>query len=405
MEDRLGQVADGYLHHDRSIARPADDPVVRVVADAVRPVRLGRGTAPREFDLPQRMRVPTLAVGAYMKATVALAWDNRAVVSPHIGDLASPRARAVFCQVVSDLQELYGVRAQCVAHDAHPDFPNTRWAHESGLPTQQIWHHYAHAAAVAGEYPGEEPLLCFTWDGVGLGPDKTLWGGEGILGRPGAWSRVASFRPFRLPGGERAARDPWRSALALCWESGQAWPEGESLGGPLLRAAFEGDINAPPTTAVGRLFDAAAALVGVCRHASYEGEAPMSLEALCEEPAHPLPMPLARDALGVWRSDWAPLVRAMLDENCDAAARAAVFHASLAHSLCQQALAVRSDSGVRRVGLSGGVFQNRVLTERAQALLMAEGFEVLIPERLPVNDAGISYGQLIEAAALHGAYI
>ncbi len=405
VQERLGQVADGFLHHDRPIARPADDPVVRVVAGVVRPVRLGRGTAPQEFDLPQRIRVPTLAVGAYMKNTVALAWDNRAVVSAHIGDLASPRGRAVFGKVISDLQELYGVRAQYIAHDAHPDFPNTRWALETGLPTRQIWHHHAHAAAVAGEYPSDEPLLCFTWDGVGLGPDKTLWGGEGILGRPGAWDRVASFRPFRLPGGERAARSPWRSALALCWESGHAWPAGESLGGPFLRAAFESDVNAPATTAVGRLFDAAAALVGISLHASYEAEAAMCLEALCDEDAQPLPMPLARDALGVWRSDWEPLLCAMLDERCDPAARAAMFHASLAQTLCEQALAVRNDSGVRRVGLSGGVFQNRVLSERAQALLNAEGFEVLIPQRLPVNDAGISYGQLIEAAAIHGAFI
>jgi len=405
VQERLGRVADGYLHHDRPIARPADDPVVRVVAGIARPVRLGRGTAPQEFDLPQRVRVPTLAVGAYIKNTVALAWDHRAVVSPHIGDLTSPRGRAVFGRVICDLQELYGVRAQCVVHDAHPDFPNTRWARECGLPTQHIWHHFAHAAAVAGEYPGDEPLLCFTWDGVGLGPDETLWGGEGILGRPGAWTRVASFRPFRLPGGERAARDPWRSAVALCWGSGQVWPAGESLGGPLLRGACDSGVNAPLTTAVGRLFDAAAALVGICLHASYEGEAPMCLEALCEEVAQPLPLPLARDAQGVWRSDWAPLVRAMLDERRDTAARAAMFHSSLAQTLCEQALAVRNDSGVRRVGLSGGVFQNRVLTEQAQALLKAEGFEVLIPQRLPVNDAGISYGQLIEAAALHGARI
>ena len=376
-----------------------------MVAGVVRPVRLGRGTAPQELDLPQSIGVPTLAVGAYMKTTIALAWDNRAVVSPHIGDLASPRGRAVFGQVICDLQELYGVRPQCVAHDAHPDFPNTRWAHESGLPTQPIWHHYAHAAAVAGEYPSDEPLLCFTWDGIGLGPDRTLWGGEGILGRPGAWSRVTSFRPFRLPGGERAARDPWRSALALCWESGQAWPPGEHFGGAILRAAFDSGVNAPPTTAVGRLFDAAAAMVGICLHASYEGEAPTCLEALCDESAHSLPMPLARDAMGVWRSDWATLVGAMLDERYDTAVRAGMFHASLAQTLCEQAVAVRNDSGVTRIGLSGGVFQNRVLTEQARALLVAEGFEVLIPQRLPVNDAGISYGQLIEAAAIHDAHV
>ncbi len=400
VESRLGHVADGFLHHDRPIVRPADDPVVRVIGGIVRPVRLGRGTAPLELTLPGRMPVPTLAVGAYLKNTVALAWDDRAVVSPHIGDLESPRGRAVFAQVAHDLQQLYGVRAECIAHDAHPDFPNTRWARESGLPTQAVWHHHAHAAAVAGEYACAQPLLCFTWDGVGLGADGTLWGGEALLGQPGAWQRVASFRPFRLPGGERAAREPWRSALALCWECAHDWPQGTDLGGPLLHQAFDADLNAPPTTAVGRLFDAAAALLGVCRHMSYEGEAPMRLEALCEADAAPISLPLARDALGIWRSDWAPLVPAMLDERCPAEARAAVFHSTLAQTLCEQALAVREETGVNSVGLTGGVFQNRILSEQVQRRLTAAGFDVLLPKQLPVNDAAISYGQLIEASAV-----
>ena len=400
VESRLAHVADDFLHHDRPIMRPADDPVFRVIAGSARPVRLGRGTAPLELCLPGRIQVPTLALGAYIKNTVALAWDDRIVVSPHIGDLESPRARAVFAQVVQDLQQLYGVRAERIAHDAHPDFPNTRWAHARGLPTHAVWHHHAHAAAVAGEYASEAPLLCFTWDGVGLGVDGTLWGGEALLGRPGAWQRVASFRPFRLPGGERAAREPWRTALALCWESGQPWPDGMQLADPLLRQAFEANLNAQPTTAVGRLFDAAAALLGLCRQVSYEGEAPMRLEALCEEEAAPVALPLRRDALGVWRSDWAPLVSMMLDGRRTPGARAAVLHSSMAQALCDQACAVRETCGVARVGLAGGVFQNRILTAHVQRQLTAQGFEVLIPERLPVNDAAISYGQLIEAAAV-----
>jgi hydrogenase maturation protein HypF len=399
VEARLGGVADCFLHHDRAIARPADDPVCRVAAGIARPLRLGRGTAPLELDLPQAIQVPTLAVGAYMKTTVALAWGNRAVVSPHIGDLASPRSREVFAQITRDLQQLYGVRAERIVHDAHPGFPNSRWARGSGLPTQAVWHHFAHASAVAGEYPSESQLLCFTWDGVGLGPDNTLWGGEALLGRPGAWQHAASFRPFRLPGGERAAREPWRSALALAWECGDVWPEGEHLGGPLLRKAFDGGLNAPSTTAVGRLFDAAAALLGVCLHATYEGEAPLRLEGLCEDAVSPLELPLARDAAGLWRSDWAPLVPAMLDSERAPAERAALFHSSLAQALYQQALAVRDQSGIARVGLCGGVFQNRVLTEQVHALLTGAGFEVLIPERLPMNDAAISFGQLIEASA------
>jgi hydrogenase maturation protein HypF len=400
VEARLGDVADSFLHHDRAIARPADDPVLRVVAGRARPLRLGRGTAPLELDLPLSVEVPTLAVGAYMKTTVALAWGGRAVLSPHIGDLASPRGREVLVQVARDLQQLYGVRAERIVHDAHPGFPNTRWARQSGLPTQAVWHHFAHAAAVAGEYPSEMPLLCFTWDGVGLGEDNTLWGGEALLGSPGSWRRVASFRPFRLPGGERAAREPWRSALGLCWECGQSWTEGARLGDPLLRRAFDGGINAPSSTAVGRLFDAAAALLGVCEQASYEGEAPMRLEALCTDPVAPIALPLKCDAAGIWRSDWAPLLPALLDARHAPAAGAAMFHATLAQALRDQALAVRKHTGVVRVGLSGGVFQNRVLVERVHALLSAAGFEVFIPERLPINDAAISYGQLIEDAAI-----
>jgi len=402
-EARLAHVADGFLHHDRPIARPADDPVISVIAGVPRPVRLGRGTAPLELRLPVPIRVPTLAVGAYTKTTVSLAWGDRAVVSPHIGDLASPRARAVFVQIAHDLQQLYGVRAECIAHDAHGNFPNARWARATGLPTQAIWHHYAHAAAVAGEYPSTMPLLCFTWDGVGLGPDGTLWGGEALLGRPGAWKRVASFRPFRLPGGESCAREPWRTALALCWESGQAWSDGADYGGPLLRSAFDAGVNTPSTTAVGRLFDAASALLGLCSRASYEGEAPMRLEALCEELAAAIALPLTRDGLGIWRSDWTPLVALMLDSRHTPAVRAAMFHASLAQALCEQALAVREQTGVGRVGLAGGVFQNRVLTEQAQARLAAAGFEVLLPRTLPVNDAAISYGQLVEASAVQAA--
>jgi len=406
-EQRLRHVADGFLHHDRPIARPADDAVVRVVAGVVRPVRLGRGTAPLELRLETAVDRPILAVGAHSKNCVALAMGHRVVVSPHIGDQTTPRGAATFALVVRDLQSLSGIRAERVVHDAHPRLASSRWARESGLPATAVWHHHAHASAVAGEYPSAGPLLCFTWDGVGLGPDETLWGGEALVGRPGAWRRVGSFRPFRLLGGDRAARDPWRSALALCWEAGIAWGEGEARGGELLRRAFDARVNTPVTSSVGRLFDAAAALIGVCQTASYEGEGPMRLEALCDpedaERVMPVLLPLARDAAGLWRSDWAPLLMELRDANQSPARRAARLHASLAHALLSQARAIRDESGINRVGLAGGVFQNRVLTEAVSALLGACGFEVLIPERLPFNDAAISFGQIVEAAALHAA--
>ncbi len=404
-EQRLAHIADGFLHHDRPIARPADDSVVRMLAGVVRPIRLGRGTAPLEFQLESAADVPTLAVGAHSKTCIALAIDHRAVISPHIGDQTTPRGAATFEQVVRDLKSLSGVEPKRIVHDAHPLFPSSRWARATGLPTTTVWHHHAHASAVAGEYPGSSPLLCFTWDGVGLGPDNTLWGGEALVGQPGAWRRVASFRPFRLLGGDRAVRDPWRSALALCWEAGVAWPEGEARGGELLRRAYDNRINTPVTTSVGRLFDAAVALVGACLTSSYEGEGPMRLEALCNAvpPAPAIMLPLTRDATGTWRSDWAPLLIEMRDSAQSAAYRAARFHATMAQALVSQALAIRADLKLNRVGLAGGVFQNRVLTEAVSTLLGAAGFDVFIPERLPLNDAAISIGQIIEGIALHAA--
>jgi hydrogenase maturation protein HypF len=402
-EQRLDHVADGFLHHNRPIARPADDAVLRVLAGVVRPVRLGRGTAPLELRLESAAKTPTLAVGAYSKSCTAVALGHRAVVSPHIGDQTTPRGGATFALVVRDLQSLSGIQAEHVVHDAHPLFPSTRWARDSGLPTTAVWHHHAHASAVAGEYPSSSPLLCFTWDGAGLGPDHTLWGGEALAGQPGAWRRAGSFRQFRLLGGDRAVRDPWRSALALCWEAGMPWPEGESRGGDLLRRAFDNRVNTPVTTSVGRLFDAAAALVGVCLTSSYEGEGPMRLEALCESTAPALALPLARDATGVWRSDWTPLLSELRDPGQSAAYRAARFHSTLAQALVSQACSIRDETGIDRVGLAGGVFQNRILTDAASTSLRAAGFEVLIPQHLPLNDAAISFGQVIEATALHVA--
>jgi hydrogenase maturation protein HypF len=398
-EQGLESVADGFLHHDRPIARAAEDPVVRILAHAARPLRLGRGTAPLELRAAVPFRVPTLAIGAHSKATVAFGWGHRAIVSPHLGGYDTPRGRALLERTVAELQSLYGIRAERVVHDAHPAFASTRWAARCGLPATAVWHHHAHASAVAGESGVAAPMLCFTWDGVGLGPDGTLWGGEALWGLPGRWRRVASFRPFRQPGGERAAREPWRSALALCWETGSAWFEGEARGGELLRRAAAAGLNAPCTTAVGRLFDAAAALVGVCSSTSYEGEAAMRLEALCAAPQAPIELPLHRDAEGLWRSDWAPLVSMLQDERESPPVRAGCFHASLAHALVDQAVAVRTDTGAQCVGLAGGVFQNERLTALATRLLSERGFDVHLPCLLPLNDAAISFGQLIEADA------
>lgn len=398
-ERRLAPIADGFMHHDRPIQRPADDPVFRCLAERMRPIRIGRGNAPLELTLPLRLPQPLLAAGAFLKNTVALGWQDRVVVSPHIGDLASPRGQRLFQEVANDLQALYGVRAEAVACDAHPDFPNTRWAKRLGLPIVPVYHHHAHAAAAVGELGLIGPCLCFAWDGVGLGEDGTLWGGEALLGQPGNWRRVASLRRFRLPGGERAAFEPWRSALGVCWEIEVEWVHGTGFDSTLLRHAWQRGVNCPATTAVGRLFDAAAALTGLVTTSSFEGQGPMWLEALCKVRREPIPLVLAVDDAGILRTDWAPLIDMLKSADEPVAVRAERFHASLAHALLAQARAVRRAQGVTHVALTGGVFQNAVLAEHALELLTADGFFVHIPLQIPVNDAGISYGQLIEAGS------
>ena len=213
IEQRLAHVANACLHHDRPIVRPADDPVIRVINKQPSAIRQGRGLAPVEIELPFKLDKPVLAVGAHMKNTVALAWDNRVVVSPHIGEMDSLRSLETFTQCIEDLQSLYQVKAEHILCDAHPGFTPSRWAHQQDLPVDEVYHHHAHASAAYAEPAGNssEPhnMLVFTWDGVGLGPDGTLWGGEALLGKPGQWHRAACFRPFRLPGGERAGREPW----------------------------------------------------------------------------------------------------------------------------------------------------------------------------------------------------
>ncbi len=401
---RLGRVAEAFLHHDRPIARPADDSVFRQIAGRMRPLRLGRGRAPLEWELPRPLPAPVLALGTHHKNTLALAWEQRVVLSPHIGDLDSPRALEVFHRVARDLQALYQIKAERLITDAHPGYAGTRQARRMGLPVARVFHHQAHASALAGEFPDIRRWLVFAWDGVGYGEDGGLWGGEALLGAPGAWRRVASLRPFALPGGEKAGREPWRAAAGACWSAGLDWsppltpPEME-----LLRAAWQRGLNCPDTSAAGRLFDAAASLTGLCHRASFEGQGPMLLEAAAEawpseqtSEARPV---LDRDAQGFWRGDWRSLLPPLMDQRRPVARRAAEFHADLARLLEEQALAIHEETPVEAVGLSGGVFQNRLLSERVMSRLTQVGFPVYLGKKIPCNDAGISFGQVIEVCS------
>ena len=396
---RLAGVADGFLHHDRPIARPADDSVLRVVAGALRPVRLGRGMAPVEVVLPGRLAAPVLAVGGQGKAAPALAWGDRAVLGPHVGDLDSPRALDTLAAVAADLARLHGVAPAAILHDAHSGYASTRWAQAQCLPASPVWHHHAHASALALESPQTRDWLAFTWDAVGLGPDGTLWGGEALSGRPGAWVRVAALRPFAPPGGEAAAREPWRSAAALCWALGRTPPR-PVVGQDIARAAWERGLNCPATASVGRLLDGCACLILDLDRVSHEGEAPMALEAAARAgQAHRVSLSVASDAAGVLRADWGPLVRWLLDAEAGIADRAATVHAALA----DLAATIARTRPTAMVGLTGGVAQNRLIAEGLADRLAADDRRLALPLIAPCNDGGLALGQIAERLAAEGA--
>jgi hydrogenase maturation protein HypF len=401
VEKRLSHVAQAFLHHNRDIVRPADDPVYRTIAGRPRPMRMGRGTSPMELELPFSLSEPVLATGSHMKDTIALAWDDRMVISPHIGDLDSPRSMLVFNQVIEDLQQLYQTSARSVVCDAHPGYASSHWATKTDLPVNRVLHHHAHASALVLDYWADyqstaDDWLVFTWDGVGYGADNTLWGGEALYGRPGNWQRVASMLPFYLPGGEKASREPWRSAAALCWQCNIYWA-GLPAGAELLQQAWKTRHNAPQTTAVGRLFDAAAALTGLLQQASFEGQGPMLLEQASSELRPCEPMPQMVNSQGLLQADWSGLLPSLLDNSHSISDRASQFHSRLAHTLLRQAQTVRQRHQVSNIGLCGGVFQNRLLSDYVIKLLQENGFTTFMPQRLPVNDAAICAGQVVEA--------
>lgn len=394
-ESRLAHLADGFLHHNRPILRPAEDGVWQMHQQAALPVRLGRGEAAQEWRLATPLAEPTLALGGEQKVCIALGWGNRAVVSPHIGDLAHPKSLEWLQQVAGDLCRLYQVQPTRIALDAHPGYRSRQWAQTRGLPVSDVWHHHAHASALCAEHPEHKEWLVFTWDGVGLGEDGLLWGGEVLRGAPGHWHCVARLRPFALPGGEAASRECWRSAAGLLWEASRQAPDWHPQMA-LLHTAWQRGLNSPRTSAVGRLFDAASAILDVCHTASFEGEGPMRLQALAESVAEAPRWESAwGDHDGLWELDWAPWLDGLMDTSLSVAVRARALHLALARAVGTLVRELKLPREVA-VGAAGGVFQNTLLLD----LIEADGQPVLVPRRQPANDGGLALGQLLEVAAL-----
>lgn len=408
--ERLAGIADLFLVHDRPIARPLDDSVLREGPAGIGLLRRARGYAPRPVARIRDER-PILGLGAHQKSTVTLAAGGELIASQHLGDLDGPRAIDLLERTARDLVRFFDVRPAAVACDLHPDFPSTRLAErlsaEWGAPLVPVQHHHAHVVAVMAEHGIEEDTLGLAWDGMGLGLDGTLWGGEALFANARHFLRFAHLRPFRLPGGERAAREPWRSAIGLLFATLDMRPALDAarnlVDEPTARAlmpALARGINAPQTTSVGRLFDAVAALIGLRHTCSFEGQAAMELEwcaATYPDPRPaPYPMPLL-DGMPLV-ADTTPLVEGLLFDRArgrPAPEMAARFHASLA----ALAAALVRRAGARRVALAGGCFQNALLARLITERLAREGCAVLLPARVPPNDGAISIGQVCIASA------
>ena len=411
---RLGGMADFFLVHDRPIARPVDDSVLRRSADGAVLLRRARGFAPAPFRLPDDAGAaePLLCVGGHLKNTIAVTAGRNLVLSPHIGDLSNPISMDAFRRTVTLLGSLYHDRFARVACDAHPDYASTRFAQELGVPVVSVQHHLAHVLACLLDHGGgPDRVLGVAWDGTGYGPDGTVWGGEFIVvdRRARTARRVAHLRPFRLPGGEVAVREPRRSALGLLHEitggdTARLGPLAARLGfgeaeTRILLPALARGLRAPATTSVGRLFDGLAALLGLRRLCTFEGQAAMEVEFAAdagsqEEDGLILPITASgRD--NPLQIDWQPVVEAALEAapGMSPGQLAARFHRALARSAAD----VAGRIGIEAVALSGGCFQNVRLLDLTRQALERTGHKVLCHRNLPPNDGGISAGQALGA--------
>ncbi len=406
----LGDVADAFLTHDREIAAPVDDSVVRVAGDVPIHVRRARGLAPLPVALPVPAGVPLIAAGAHLKNTLAIASGHDAFVSPHIGDLETLEMEAHWRRTLDRMQRLFRVEPRVAVHDLHPGYLSTHLAADLGLEQAiAVQHHHAHVAAVAAEHGVTTPVIGIAFDGTGLGDDGAVWGAEFLVADLRSYRRAAHLRYAPLPGGDAAARHGWRALLGYrSLDDGLAGAFAHALRGlspdavdTVARQATL-RVNAPLASSMGRLFDAAAAVLGVCRDSTFEGEAAMRLEAAAGSAAGTmLPFPIADDGHG-WVLDPVPLLHALEERVARGegiAELAAGFHTTIAEASADVASRIARREGVRVVALGGGVFQNARLLTEVHERLVHRGFRVLRATRLPPNDGAISYGQAAVAAA------
>jgi len=407
---QLAGIADAILTHNRPIQVRTDDSVLRVFQGQPLFYRRSRGYVPRGVTLPfDSGRI--LAVGAELKNTICLTRGPQAFLSQHIGDLKNAATLETFRQAITHLGAVMEIRPEVVACDLHPDYLSSRYAGASGLPLVTVQHHHAHLAACMAENRLEGDLIGVIFDGTGLGDDGTVWGGEFLVGGYGGVQRLGHLKQVRLPGGDAAAKEPWRMVAAWLYPvMGEAvWhlpgmPELATTDKQLLAAMLARGLNAPFTSSAGRLFDAAALLSGAATGNRFDGQAGMALEALAEstsEAAALQPAAIELAAGGPFALDCTPLLLSLAEQRAHGAAKAALalgFHDRLAEAVLAGCNHCREVSGLSRVGLSGGVFQNRLLTDLVYTRLTQARFEVFLHRLVPPNDGGLALGQAAVAA-------
>ena len=405
--ERLKGIADHYLVHDRPIVRHVDDSIVRIIMNRPIVLRRGRGYAPLPVVVAMTGST-AIAVGGQMKNSVAISSGDQVFLSQHIGDLDTGPAYAAFNRVISDLENLFESKPKAAAHDMHPDYRSTQWTRGKSFKKVPVQHHYAHILSCMAENEVSSPVLGIAWDGTGYGTDGTIWGGEFLRIKRGGFDRAAHFRAFPLPGGDAAIREPRRSALGLLYstfgENAFEFEDVDTLRAFLpaelnvIRGMLTREINCPLTSSAGRLFDAVASLIGTRQVTGFEGQAAMELEFIADRSIaehYPFTVDRIDDSAVI---DTAEMVRSILrdrEEQVSPSVISSRFH----NTLVEMMVNIAHLSGEEKIALSGGCFQNKLLTELAITRLRSDGFKVYWHQRIPPNDGGIALGQLAAIVA------
>jgi hydrogenase maturation protein HypF len=405
---RLGGIADMMLVHDRPIVRHADDSIVRIIGGREAVLRRGRGMAPLPVRLGMEPQRTYLAVGAHLKNTIALNVGPSVFISQHIGDLETEQAFGAFKTTVTQLQSLYDAEPAAVIADMHPEYLSTKYAQHLKLPVTYMQHHASHIFSCMAEHRLQDDCFGVSWDGTGYGEDGTIWGGEFFVWKNGTMKRFGTFRSFPLPGGASAIKEPRRTALGLLFElygkeclSVQEIPslkEFTPQESETLCRMMEQGLNAPRTSSAGRLFDAVSSLIGLQHRIAYEGQAALALESLADSSSASdvYPFSIGTGANGLHVVDWQEMIAAVIADVHEAIPQhdiARKFHNTMSAVI----LSMAQKAAMISVVMSGGCFQNALLTEHSISRLKDSGFTPYWHQRVPPNDGGIALGQLYGA--------